>query len=220
MKKIHYYSELFTSLLTRKDAAAARRPDETAVLEEFSRPPALCATVPSCGCCAPMIGARLLTNSAVRGARWNVPEADDDPQEPLPEFEVAARKAQRRTPGPRAPVILSEDGRSQSLYARKIDVHQHCVSEEDEGLAALLKVNAEYGIVKSVLLSLRMPNSTRRDVRRRNDWVLAMGEKYKGEVVPFVTVIEDDPRAPQMFASALNRGAKGLKLIGWHSEQA
>ena len=57
----------------------------------------------------------------------------------------------------------------------------------------------------------------RRDVRRRNDWVLAMGEKYPGEVVPFVTVIEDDPRSPQMFASALNRGAKGLKLIGWHS---
>merc|ERR1719446_1340825 len=36
-------------------------------------------------------------------------------------------------------------------------------------------------------------------------------------LIPFVTVIEDDSLAPEMFSECLDRGAKGLKLIGWHS---
>jgi predicted TIM-barrel fold metal-dependent hydrolase len=45
-----------------------------------------------------------------------------------------------------------------------------------------------------------------------------MAQKYPDQIVPFCTVIEDDPRANQMFEECLNAGAKGLKLIGWHSD--
>jgi predicted TIM-barrel fold metal-dependent hydrolase len=43
-----------------------------------------------------------------------------------------------------------------------------------------------------------------------------MGQKYEA-VIPFVTVIEDDRGAAEMFKECLEQGAKGLKLIGWHS---
>jgi len=45
-----------------------------------------------------------------------------------------------------------------------------------------------------------------------------MGQKYPDQIVPFCTVIEDDPRAPKMFEECLHAGARGLKLIGWHSD--
>jgi len=99
----------------------------------------------------------------------------------------------------------------------KIDFHQHCISGDEEGLQALLAANAEWGIKQCVLLSLRLLKSTRSDVRSRNEWVLQMAGKYP-EVIPFVTVIEDDPLASRMFKECLDRGARGLKLIGWHSE--
>lgn len=98
----------------------------------------------------------------------------------------------------------------------KIDFHQHCVPCDEEGLLELIAANKAWGVEAFVLLSLRLPSSNRKDVRVRNDWVLQMAESHP-EVVPFVTVIEDDPKAAKMFESCLDRGAKGLKLIGWHS---
>lgn len=89
------------------------------------------------------------------------------------------------------------------------------MSHDEEGLEALLAANKSWGVKRCVLLSLRLPKTGRRDVRARNDWVLAMAQKHT-EIVPFVTVIEDDPKAAVMFQDYVSRGAKGLKLIGWH----
>lgn len=100
--------------------------------------------------------------------------------------------------------------------APKIDFHQHCTPGDEKGLQELLEAGHDWGIESGVLLSLRLPRSSRQDVRARNDWVLEMGAKYPS-VLPFVTVIEDDDQAPRMFAECLERGARGLKLIGWHS---
>jgi len=100
----------------------------------------------------------------------------------------------------------------------KIDFHQHCTHDDEEGLGQLLECNKEWTVERGVLLCLRLIGDTRKDVKRRNEWVLAMGKKYPDQVVPFCTVIEDDPKAPQMFEECLNAGAKGLKLIGWHSD--
>merc|ERR1712032_514906 len=57
----------------------------------------------------------------------------------------------------------------------------------------------------------------RKDVRARNDWVLCKAEENPDMIIPFVTIIEDDVKAPKMFNEYIDRGAKGLKLIGWHS---
>merc|ERR1712147_23955 len=72
------------------------------------------------------------------------------------------------------------------------------------------------GVEKSILLSLRLPKDSRQDVRVRNDWVLQISGRLSS-VIPFVTIIEDDNKASLMFAKYLDRGARGLKLIGWHS---
>jgi len=140
-------------------------------------------------------------------------------EEPSPELLLPLDDAPRR---PRPSLAASASASSlqtarQHWCTPKIDFHQHCVSGDEEGLQALLATNAEWGIEQCVLLSLRLIKSTRSDVRSRNDWVLKMASKYP-QVVPFVTVIEDDPLAGRMFEECLGRGARGLKLIGWHSE--
>lgn len=107
-------------------------------------------------------------------------------------------------------------GSNTALNMPKIDFHQHCRHEDEVGLEELLKVNADWNVERCVLLALRPLGSTREEVSRRNDWVLMMSQKFP-QIVPFVTVIEDDHAAPRMFQACLARGAKGLKLIGWHS---
>eukprot|EP00927_Polykrikos_kofoidii_P073745 TRINITY_DN69765_c0_g1_i1.p1 TRINITY_DN69765_c0_g1~~TRINITY_DN69765_c0_g1_i1.p1 ORF type:complete len:602 (-),score=57.69 TRINITY_DN69765_c0_g1_i1:8-1750(-) len=103
------------------------------------------------------------------------------------------------------------------LELPKIDFHQHCHHEDEVGLQDLLRVNAEWNVERSVLLALRpLIGSTREEVGRRNEWVLRVAARHP-QIVPFVTIIEDDPMAPQMFSDCLDRGAMGLKLIGWHS---
>jgi len=84
------------------------------------------------------------------------------------------------------------------------------------GLRTLLEANRRWGVQRSVLLSLRQLKSTRQDVDFRNEWVLAMAQRYS-QIVPFVTVLEDDPNAAQILEKCIAKGAKGLKLIGWHS---
>lgn len=96
-----------------------------------------------------------------------------------------------------------------------VDAHQHAQADDDEGLANLHRVNTELGIRHAVLLALRQPGSDRRDVQRRNRWVLAAARRYRGAFIPFVTVVEDDPGAATMLAAAIDEGARGLKLIGW-----
>lgn len=104
-----------------------------------------------------------------------------------------------------------------ALNMPKIDFHQHCRHEDQAGLEELLKTNAEWNVERCVLLALRpLIGSTRDEVMRRNDWVLLMARTFP-QVVPFVTIIEDDPMSPRMFVDCLEKGAKGLKLIGWHS---
>eukprot|EP00931_Biecheleriopsis_adriatica_P057115 TRINITY_DN33877_c0_g1_i1.p1 TRINITY_DN33877_c0_g1~~TRINITY_DN33877_c0_g1_i1.p1 ORF type:complete len:534 (+),score=99.05 TRINITY_DN33877_c0_g1_i1:41-1603(+) len=99
----------------------------------------------------------------------------------------------------------------------KIDFHQHCHHEDESGLEELLHVNSEWNVEQCVLLALRpLIGSTRQEVMRRNDWVLQAAARHS-QIIPFVTVIEDDPMAPRMFSECLDRGARGLKLIGWHS---
>lgn len=140
-------------------------------------------------------------------------------EEPSPELLLPLSDAPRR-PRPRLAASASASSfqaARQHCDTPKIDFHQHCISGDEEGLQALLAVNAEWGIERCVLLSLRLIKSTRSDVRSRNDWVLKMASKFP-QVVPFVTVIEDDPLASRMFEECLGRGARGLKLIGWHSE--
>eukprot|EP00746_Dinoflagellata_sp_MGD_P066904 gnl/MRDRNA2_/MRDRNA2_27655_c0_seq1.p1 gnl/MRDRNA2_/MRDRNA2_27655_c0~~gnl/MRDRNA2_/MRDRNA2_27655_c0_seq1.p1 ORF type:complete len:659 (+),score=115.10 gnl/MRDRNA2_/MRDRNA2_27655_c0_seq1:183-2159(+) len=116
----------------------------------------------------------------------------------------------------RRPTPPRQDMRSKEMS--KVDFHQHCTHDDEEGLEVLLENNREWKVEKGVLLCLRLIGDTRKDVKKRNDWVLAMGQKYPDQIVPFSTIIEDDPKAPQMFEECLNAGAKGLKLIGWHSD--
>lgn len=128
-------------------------------------------------------------------------------------FEMVSKlpiKLRRRPTPPR------HDIRSKGMS--KIDFHQHCTHDDEEGLTALLECMDEWKVERGVLLCLRLIGDTRKDVKKRNDWVLTMARKYPDQIVPFCTVIEDDPKAPQMFEECLNGGAKGLKLIGWHSD--
>merc|ERR1719321_2159847 len=85
---------------------------------------------------------------------------------------------------------------------KKIDFHQHCMHGDEEGMQRLVDVNEAWGVEKAVLLSLRFPRDTRKEVRRRNDWILEMGVKYP-MFVPFVTIIEDDTTAADMFKECL-----------------
>lgn len=139
------------------------------------------------------------------------------PLQPLPELPTP-RGAMAISDALSTMLDAAEGGTSAEYNAdvQKIDFHQHCMHGDLEGLEALMAANAAWGVYRAVLLSLRFPRDTRREVRRRNDWILAMGQTYDA-LIPFVTVIEDDPGAADMFKEYLVRGAKGLKLIGWHS---
>eukprot|EP00747_Dinoflagellata_sp_TGD_P105738 gnl/TRDRNA2_/TRDRNA2_169645_c0_seq1.p1 gnl/TRDRNA2_/TRDRNA2_169645_c0~~gnl/TRDRNA2_/TRDRNA2_169645_c0_seq1.p1 ORF type:complete len:506 (-),score=98.60 gnl/TRDRNA2_/TRDRNA2_169645_c0_seq1:229-1746(-) len=141
------------------------------------------------------------------------------PATSLPELPTRPSRTSSRTwtawlPSPELDLLAAGQDR-----VRKIDFHQHCMPDDEEGLMALLEANRAWGVEKSVLLSLRLPRSSRRDVKARNDWVLdvASRQDLPCEVIPFVTIIEDDPQAAKMFEECLERGARGLKLIGWHS---
>lgn len=97
-----------------------------------------------------------------------------------------------------------------------IDCHQHCQVDDAEGLDTLHRINVALGVSHAVLLALRHPGGDAKDVRRRNRWVLDASRRYGGaHFIPFVTIIEDDPGAAAMFESAIEHGARGLKLIGW-----
>ena len=39
--------------------------------------------------------------------------------------------------------------------------------------------------------------------------------RHPTKLVPFVTVVEDDPQAAEVLRECIRRGARGLKLIGW-----
>lgn len=99
----------------------------------------------------------------------------------------------------------------------KVDFHQHCRHLDWDGLEELRKACAQWNVERAVLLALRPPYSSREDVAQRNAWVLEAAARHPERIVPFVTIVEDDPMAPKMFADCLKRGARGLKLIGWHS---
>ena len=96
-----------------------------------------------------------------------------------------------------------------------IDCHQHCQANDAEGLENLHRINVACGVIHAVLLALRQPGSDVSDVQRRNRWVLDASRRYGSHFIPFVTVIEDDPGAAAMLESAIEQGARGLKLIGW-----
>ena len=96
-----------------------------------------------------------------------------------------------------------------------IDCHQHCQANDAEGLDNLHQINVACGLIHAVLLALRQPGSDASDVQRRNRWVLDASRRYGSHFIPFVTVIEDDPGAAAMLESAIEQGARGLKLIGW-----
>ena len=108
----------------------------------------------------------------------------------------------------------SRSKRARSLLAQKIDIHQHCTACDDDGLATLLKANKACRVRCAVLLALRPPGSSVADVRRANDWVMSAAAR-PSEIVPFITVLEDDPGASAMVREYASKGAKGVKLIGW-----
>lgn len=101
------------------------------------------------------------------------------------------------------------------LQAPKIDFHVHCATGDEEGLAALLRSNRAAGILQAVLLALRSLHATIEDVRRANDWVLSACARHASELIPFVTILESDIGAAAMLRDYSDRGARGLKLIGW-----
>ena len=116
---------------------------------------------------------------------------------------------------PKASTAALEEQRARSLLAVKIDMHQHCTACDDDGLATLLKANKACRVRCAVLLALRPPGSTVADVRRANDWVMSAAARHPSEIVPFITVLEDDPGASAMVREYASKGAKGVKLIGW-----
>ena len=111
--------------------------------------------------------------------------------------------------------IEAEERLATSVSAMKIDFHQHCVTGDESGLESLLRANRAMGVRKAVLLALRVPGSTAADVTRANDFVLSAAQRHSSELIPFVTIIEDDPNAASMLSECVARGARGLKLIGW-----
>lgn len=113
------------------------------------------------------------------------------------------------------PARRMDSAETATLQAEKIDFHVHCASGDEAGLAALLRCNRSTGISKAVLLALRNPQATVEDVRRINDWVLSASARHPSEIVPFVTILESDEHAATMLREYVDRGACGLKLIGW-----
>ena len=111
-------------------------------------------------------------------------------------------------------VTAAEARRATSLGMRKIDFHQHCTMGDEEGLRQLLRANSSTSIDAAVLLALRSPDGGVDEAIQANDWVLSSASRHPC-LLPFVTVVEDDPNAPEMLASAISRGARGVKLIGW-----
>lgn len=121
-----------------------------------------------------------------------------------------------RTPTPTRSIAeaAKEEQQARTLRAAKIDFHQHCTVGDDNGLASLLSSNAACRVERAVLLALRTPGGSAADARRANDWTLAAAARHK-TLVPFVTVVEDDPEAVEMLRDGIARGACGVKLIGW-----
>lgn len=112
----------------------------------------------------------------------------------------------------------AEARRALSLTAQKIDIHQHCTFGDDQGLSVMLRSNAACSIERAVLLALRPPGSTPQQVAPINEWVLSAAARHPNALVPFVTVVEDDPAADAMLSECVAKGARGLKLIGFGAQ--
>jgi predicted TIM-barrel fold metal-dependent hydrolase len=100
------------------------------------------------------------------------------------------------------------------LYG-KIDMHEHYTVTGNVDL--FLRALGCFGISKVVLLPTGAPPDNH--FYKINSMFLMMwAKKYPDQVIPFCTIDEADPRAAELVEQYILAGAKGIKLIGGHSD--
>lgn len=102
--------------------------------------------------------------------------------------------------------------KSQNSY-RKIDFHQHIYSSAN--IQDYLKVMELFNVERAVMLSLRGIGDSS-IYSRSNDFVLGLQQRYPDRIVAYTTIEEEDNNSLNVLKECVRRGARGLKLIGWH----
>lgn len=95
----------------------------------------------------------------------------------------------------------------------KIDTHEHF--KAGGNLPAYLEVMDRFGIEKAVFV----PTGAAPDNRGYQENMAALldaARQYPDKIIPFASVDEADPEAPRILEEAVQKGARGLKLLGGH----
>jgi predicted TIM-barrel fold metal-dependent hydrolase len=99
------------------------------------------------------------------------------------------------------------------LYG-KIDMHEHY--RAGGNIEEFLKAAGALGISKIVFVPTGL-NPDNRGYKTHQKFLIKYIKKlYPEKIIPFCTIDEADPQAPEIFEECLKAGGQGLKLIGGH----
>ena len=120
---------------------------------------------------------------------------------------------ERIPPQGRATVALVDRAMSSVVSILKISTHEHYRSGADIG--GFIRVMDMYGIEKAVFVPTgEAPDN--KGYENHMQELLKMQRLYPTRIIAFATVVESDSQAPRIFEQAVDKGARGLKLIGGH----